>query len=402
MRLSGVAGCAAAESADMRLYLISYSFCPQRALRSLLDRISTDRDPHARVRRRPARPHRRRRGHAALRLQRRDDRRALPRHRRGLRRLPARHPLRAQGQLDAGDHAAAARPRQQRRRQLRRRDRRRAPRRVHPGADRLHRRRQDRWPSSPRPSISASARSTSSPPASSSGSTRCRASGGLADEDRDPHQSRRRREDPSAHLDRPEDQQVRHRRSATSRRCAPTRAASPASRSSACTRTSARRSPTSTPLRARPRARWSRWRASCAPTALASSTSISAAGSACRTTARACPTAQEYAAAVLPIVRESGLAIVLEPGRQIVAPAGALAHARRRRQRRRRDGKLFVVMDAGMTELIRPMLYNAFHRIEPVVADRRRAGSATSSGRCARAATRSARTGRCRARRSAT
>src|SRR4029079_5551450 len=30
------------------------------------------------------------------------------------------------------------------------------------------------------------------------------------------------------------------------------------------------------------------------------------------------------------------------------------------------DGRLFVVMDAGMTELIRPMLYNAFHRIEPV------------------------------------
>ena len=31
-------------------------------------------------------------------------------------------------------------------------------------------------------------------------------------------------------------------------------------------------------------------------------------------------------------------------------------------------GKLFVILDAGMTELIRPMLYNAFHRIEPVVA----------------------------------
>jgi diaminopimelate decarboxylase len=29
-------------------------------------------------------------------------------------------------------------------------------------------------------------------------------------------------------------------------------------------------------------------------------------------------------------------------------------------------GKLFVILDAGMTELIRPMLYNAFHRIEPV------------------------------------
>ena len=44
---------------------------------------------------------RRRRRHAALRLQRRAASRALPRHRRGLRRLSARAPLRAQGQLDA-------------------------------------------------------------------------------------------------------------------------------------------------------------------------------------------------------------------------------------------------------------------------------------------------------------
>jgi diaminopimelate decarboxylase len=29
---------------------------------------------------------------------------------------------------------------------------------------------------------------------------------------------------------------------------------------------------------------------------------------------------------------------------------------------------IFVILDAGMTELIRPMLYDAFHRIEPVVA----------------------------------
>jgi diaminopimelate decarboxylase len=29
-------------------------------------------------------------------------------------------------------------------------------------------------------------------------------------------------------------------------------------------------------------------------------------------------------------------------------------------------GKLFVILDAGMTELMRPMLYNAYHRIEPV------------------------------------
>jgi len=78
------------------------------------------------------------------------------------------------------------------------------------------------------------------------------------------------------------------------------------------------------------------------------------------------PTAQEYAAAVLPVVRESGLAIVLEPGRQIVAPAGALL-TRVVDVKEAGGEKLFVVMDTGMTELIRPMLYNSFHRIEPVV-----------------------------------
>jgi diaminopimelate decarboxylase len=78
------------------------------------------------------------------------------------------------------------------------------------------------------------------------------------------------------------------------------------------------------------------------------------------------PTAQEYADAVLPIVRESGLAIVLEPGRQIVAPAGALL-TRVVDVKSAGAERLFVVMDAGMTELIRPMLYNAFHRIEPVL-----------------------------------
>jgi diaminopimelate decarboxylase len=79
----------------------------------------------------------------------------------------------------------------------------------------------------------------------------------------------------------------------------------------------------------------------------------------------AVPSAEDYAAALIPIVKESGLAIVLEPGRNIVAPAGALV-TRVVDVKNRPDGKVFVIMDAGMTELIRPMLYNAFHRIEPV------------------------------------
>ena len=78
------------------------------------------------------------------------------------------------------------------------------------------------------------------------------------------------------------------------------------------------------------------------------------------------PTADEYAAALLPVVRESGLAIILEPGRNIVAHAGALV-SRVVDVKDRPDGKAFVILDAGMTELIRPMLYGAFHRIEPVV-----------------------------------
>lgn len=77
------------------------------------------------------------------------------------------------------------------------------------------------------------------------------------------------------------------------------------------------------------------------------------------------PTAEEYAAALLPIVRDSGLAIILEPGRSIVGPAGALL-TRVVDVKEQPGGKLFVVLDAGMTELIRPMLYNAYHRIEPV------------------------------------
>ena len=79
------------------------------------------------------------------------------------------------------------------------------------------------------------------------------------------------------------------------------------------------------------------------------------------------PSADDYAAALLPVVRDSGLAIVLEPGRHIVAPAGALL-SRVVDVKDRPDGKVFVILDAGMTELMRPMLYGAFHRIEPVLS----------------------------------
>ena len=79
------------------------------------------------------------------------------------------------------------------------------------------------------------------------------------------------------------------------------------------------------------------------------------------------PSAAEYANAVLPVLRESGLEIVLEPGRHVIATAGALL-TRVVDVKSAGAERVFVVMDAGMTELIRPMMYNAFHRIEPVTA----------------------------------
>jgi diaminopimelate decarboxylase len=77
------------------------------------------------------------------------------------------------------------------------------------------------------------------------------------------------------------------------------------------------------------------------------------------------PSATDYAEALLPEIRPSGLALILEPGRNIMAPAGALlTHVVDVKEQP--GGKLFVVLDAGMTELLRPMMYDAYHRIEAV------------------------------------
>jgi diaminopimelate decarboxylase len=73
----------------------------------------------------------------------------------------------------------------------------------------------------------------------------------------------------------------------------------------------------------------------------------------------------EYAAAVIPELRRTGLPALLEPGRSIVGHAGALV-ARVVDTKRYPDGRHFAVLDAGMGELIRPALYGSYHRIVPV------------------------------------
>jgi diaminopimelate decarboxylase len=73
----------------------------------------------------------------------------------------------------------------------------------------------------------------------------------------------------------------------------------------------------------------------------------------------------DYAEAVLPAVRRSGLMLLLEPGRWIVGPSGALLTTVVD-LKERPGGGWFVIVDAGMTELIRPALYGAWHAVEPV------------------------------------
>ena len=75
----------------------------------------------------------------------------------------------------------------------------------------------------------------------------------------------------------------------------------------------------------------------------------------------------------------------MEPGRFIVGNAGVLLT--RVLYRKRSGGKDYVVADAGMTELLRPSHYGAYHRIEAVQRARRRDDGRTSWDRCARAAT---------------
>ncbi len=75
---------------------------------------------------------------------------------------------------------------------------------------------------------------------------------------------------------------------------------------------------------------------------------------------------EDLAAIVVPRVAETGLRLILEPGRFIVGEAGILVT--KVLYVKHSGPKTFVVMDGGMTELIRPSHYQGFHRIEPVIS----------------------------------
>lgn len=76
------------------------------------------------------------------------------------------------------------------------------------------------------------------------------------------------------------------------------------------------------------------------------------------------PDLERFAKLVLPLVESTKLTLIMEPGRFIVGNAGALVGTVL--YRKHSGGKEYVISDAGMTELLRPSHYGAFHRIEAV------------------------------------
>jgi diaminopimelate decarboxylase len=75
------------------------------------------------------------------------------------------------------------------------------------------------------------------------------------------------------------------------------------------------------------------------------------------------PTAADYAAAIVPLLKGKNLKLILEPGASIAANAAILAT--RVLHLKTSGEKKFVIVDAGMNDLIRPPLYDAFHFIWP-------------------------------------
>jgi len=77
-------------------------------------------------------------------------------------------------------------------------------------------------------------------------------------------------------------------------------------------------------------------------------------------------TAKDFAKKVLPIFKNTGLKIILEPGRFIVGNAGILVT--KVLYIKSTPKNKFVVVDAGMNDLVRPALYEAYHQILPLRA----------------------------------
>jgi diaminopimelate decarboxylase len=76
------------------------------------------------------------------------------------------------------------------------------------------------------------------------------------------------------------------------------------------------------------------------------------------------PHPDEYARALVDSLKGTAIKLILEPGRVIVGNAGVLVT--RTLYRKSGSVKNFIIVDAGMNDLLRPTLYSAYHAIQPV------------------------------------
>ena len=76
------------------------------------------------------------------------------------------------------------------------------------------------------------------------------------------------------------------------------------------------------------------------------------------------PTPKEFAKKLLPLIKGLKYRIILEPGRAIIGDAGILVT--KVLYVKKTSKKNFVIVDAAMNNLIRPSLYDAYHRIVPI------------------------------------
>jgi diaminopimelate decarboxylase len=76
------------------------------------------------------------------------------------------------------------------------------------------------------------------------------------------------------------------------------------------------------------------------------------------------PPASAYAERIVPLLRDRGLQILMEPGRCIAGNAGVLLT--RVLYTKQSGDRQFIIVDAAITELIRPALYGSFHFVWPV------------------------------------
>lgn len=84
------------------------------------------------------------------------------------------------------------------------------------------------------------------------------------------------------------------------------------------------------------------------------------------------PSPAQYGEAIRDALQGESLTLILEPGRNLVGNAGILLC--RVLYTKDTDEKRFVIVDAGMNDLIRPSLYGSYHAIQPVLETGRKIG----------------------------